>query len=160
MSTGRAVILVLMYVKIFKTSVIIFISDVKMCFSISVSSCACELRTDLIFLWIKVSSVIQTLSAAHIKGKLSNLQINTGSQQQQKSASLVFLKHHYFTIIPDIFNNITIPVFYLDQNCSGSNFYPNKFQVLVHLQLHNESQQIVLLLLWYLQEQLEIWVEL
>jgi hypothetical protein len=36
------------------------------------------LWTDLIFLWIKVSSVIQTLSAAHIKGKLSNLSINNG----------------------------------------------------------------------------------
>jgi hypothetical protein len=31
-----------------------------------------ELRTDLTFLWIKVSTVIQTLSAANIKGKMSN----------------------------------------------------------------------------------------
>ena len=68
-----------MYVEIFKTGVIVFIGDIKMCltshwriiFNIRVSSCACELRTDLIFLWIKVSSVIQTLSAAHIKGKIS-----------------------------------------------------------------------------------------
>jgi len=29
--TGRAVILVIMYVKIFKTGVIVFINDVKMC---------------------------------------------------------------------------------------------------------------------------------
>jgi len=36
------------------------------------------LWTDLLFLWFKVSSVIQTLSAAHIKGKLSNLSINNG----------------------------------------------------------------------------------
>jgi hypothetical protein len=69
--TGEAVILVIMHVKIFKTGVIVFIVDAKMCFSspwpiisnIRVSSCACELRTDLIFLSIKVSSVIQTLSA-------------------------------------------------------------------------------------------------
>ena len=43
-------------------------------------TCACELRTDLIFLWIKDSSVIQTLSAAHIKGKMSNLLINMNSK--------------------------------------------------------------------------------
>jgi hypothetical protein len=74
-----------MYDEIFKTGVIDFIGDIKMCltshwliiFNIRVSSCACELRTDLIFLWIKVSSVIQTLSAAHIKGEIPNLPINT-----------------------------------------------------------------------------------
>ena len=42
-------------------------------FNIRVSSCACELQTDLIFLWIKVSSVIQILSVAHIKGEMSKL---------------------------------------------------------------------------------------
>ena len=62
--TGWAVKLVIMYVAIFKTGVIVFIGKVKM-----------SLWTDLIFLWIKVSSVIQTLSAAHIKGKMSNLPI-------------------------------------------------------------------------------------
>jgi hypothetical protein len=64
---GRTVILVMMY------GVIVFIGDVKMClmshwpiiFNIRVSSCACELRTELKFLWIKVSSVIQTWSVAH-----------------------------------------------------------------------------------------------
>ena len=66
----------LIYVEIFKTGVIVFIVDVKI-FNIRVSSCTCELRTDLIFLWFKVSSVIQTLSAAHIKGKMSNLQIHS-----------------------------------------------------------------------------------
>jgi hypothetical protein len=81
--TGRAVILVIMYVKIFKTDVIVFIGDVKMCltshwlliFNIRFSSCPFELRTDLIFLWNQVSSVTQTLSVAHIKGKMSNLLI-------------------------------------------------------------------------------------
>ena len=79
--TGRTVILVIMYVEIFKTDVIVSISDLKMClmshlliiFNISISSCSCELQTDLIFLWIKVSSVFQTLSEAQIKGKMSNL---------------------------------------------------------------------------------------
>ena len=79
--TGRAVILVIMYVEIFHTGVIVFIGEVKIClrshcpiiFNIRISSLACELRTDLIF---KVSLVIQTLSAAHIKGKMSNLSLN------------------------------------------------------------------------------------
>ena len=93
-SSGWGVILVIMYAKILKTGVIVFIcniivficniivficniivficniivfiGDVKMClmshwsiiFNIKVSSCTCELQTDLIFLWIKVSSVI------------------------------------------------------------------------------------------------------
>jgi hypothetical protein len=82
--TGRTVMLVIMYVKIFKTGVIVFIGEVKICFTshwpiifnIRVNSYACELLTDLILLWIKVSSVILTLSAAHIKGKMSNLPIN------------------------------------------------------------------------------------
>ena len=82
--TGWAVILVIMYVEIFKTSVIVFIGDIKMClmshwpiiFNIRVSSCTCKLRTDLIFLSSKVRSVIQNLSAAHIKEKMPNLLIN------------------------------------------------------------------------------------
>ena len=41
-------------------------------FNIRVFSFACELRTELIFLQIKVSSVFQTLSA-HIKENMSNL---------------------------------------------------------------------------------------
>ena len=81
--TERAVILMIMYVKIFKTGILVFIGDVKMCltshwhiiFNIRVSSSPCELRTDIIFLWIKVSSVIRTLSAALIKWKMSNLQM-------------------------------------------------------------------------------------
>jgi len=77
--TGRAVILVIMYVKIFQTGIIVFIGEVKICLR---SHCPiifksvlwhASLRTDLIF---KVSLVIQTLSAAHIKGKMSNLSIN------------------------------------------------------------------------------------
>ena len=67
--TGRPVILVIMYVcRCFyrwRHWLIIF--------NIRVSSCACELQTDLIFLWIKVSSVIQILSVAHIKGEMSKL---------------------------------------------------------------------------------------
>jgi hypothetical protein len=51
----------------------LLIGDVKMylmshwlvIINIRVSSCTCELRTDLIFLWIKVSSVIQTISSSH-----------------------------------------------------------------------------------------------
>jgi hypothetical protein len=62
------------------TGIIVFICDLKMClsshwpinFNIRISSCACEVQTDLIFLWIKVNSVIQTLSAAE---KMSNLMI-------------------------------------------------------------------------------------
>jgi hypothetical protein len=74
------VILVIMYVDIFETSVIVFISDVKMCLitQTDIFQYRSQLRTDLIFLWIKVSSVIQTISAAHINpGKMSNLQINS-----------------------------------------------------------------------------------
>ena len=44
-------------------------------FNIRVSSCVYEFWTDLIFLWVKFSSVIQTLSAPNIKGKISNLLI-------------------------------------------------------------------------------------
>ena len=48
--TGRDVILVIMYVKIFETGVIVFIGEVKcVFFKIRVSSCACKLRTHLIF---------------------------------------------------------------------------------------------------------------
>jgi hypothetical protein len=51
---------------VFICNIIVFIGDVKMClmshwsiiFNIKVSSCTCELQTELIFLWIKVSSVI------------------------------------------------------------------------------------------------------
>ena len=46
-----------------------FASHWLIIFIIRVSSWACELQTDLIFLWIKVSSVIKTLSVtvAHIQ---------------------------------------------------------------------------------------------
>jgi hypothetical protein len=57
----------------FKINAIVFIGDVIMC--LTSDSPICELRTDLIFLWSKVSSVIQTLSVAHMKGKMFNLQI-------------------------------------------------------------------------------------
>ena len=96
--TGWAVII---YVEIFKTGIIVFIGDVKMCstphwpiiFNIRVSSCACELRTDLIFLWIKVSSVIQTLSVAHIKGKMFNLLI-TYEWWTRQSIFFLFCKNY------------------------------------------------------------------
>ena len=45
--------------------------------NIRVSSCACGLRNHLLCLWIKVSSVIQTVSAPHIKEKMSNWPIKT-----------------------------------------------------------------------------------
>jgi hypothetical protein len=81
--TGWAMILVIMYVEIFKTGVIVFICDIKICltshwpiiFNIRVRSCTWELQPDLILLQIKASSVNQTLSAAHIKRKMSNLPI-------------------------------------------------------------------------------------
>jgi hypothetical protein len=84
--TVWVVILVIMYVEIFKTEVIVFIGPIF--FNITVSSCTCELRTDLIFLWIKVSSVIQTWSAIHIKGKMSNLPINGFMNSVKISMSL------------------------------------------------------------------------
>ena len=63
------------YVEIFKTDITVFICDVtqndKFQYQESVLA-QCELRTDVMFLWIKVSSVIQTLSAPHIKGKIFN----------------------------------------------------------------------------------------
>ena len=114
--TGWAVILVIMYIKIFKTGVIGFICDVKMCltshwpiiFNIRVSSCAWELQTDLIFLWIKVSSVIQTFSVAHIKGKMSNLPININCNR-----SLYFLnilRACYFELLLGICTFIIIVI--------------------------------------------------
>ena len=83
--TERAVIPVIMYVKIFKTGIIFFIGDIKICsmsswpiiFNIKVSSWACELWPDLIFFCMKVSSMIQTLSGAHIKGKMLHFLINS-----------------------------------------------------------------------------------
>ena len=69
-----------MYVKIFKTGIIVFMGDVQMCLMTQTDNFQyrSQLRTDLTFLWIKVSSVIQTISAAHINpGKMSNLQINS-----------------------------------------------------------------------------------
>ena len=63
---GRGVI---MSVDTFKTDFIVFMGDVIMCLMSDLL--ICELRTDLIFLCIKVRSVIQTLSVAHIKGKMS-----------------------------------------------------------------------------------------
>jgi hypothetical protein len=53
----RARIYVMMSVEAFRTDVIVFISDVIMCFTSD-----WPIRTDLIYLWSKVSPVIQTLS--------------------------------------------------------------------------------------------------
>ena len=81
-SIGRAGIFVIMSVKALSTDLIVFIGDVIMCFT---SDCMINLhiRTDPIFLWINVSSVIQTLSVAHIKGKISNLPINYNDNYQE-----------------------------------------------------------------------------
>jgi ABC-type phosphate transport system substrate-binding protein len=53
---------------------------------------------DVTYLWIKGSSVIQTLSAAHIKGKMSNLPINTfiniNLQPGEQAAGYVELTGH------------------------------------------------------------------
>jgi len=79
---GRAVILVIMYVKIFKTDVIVFIGDVKMClmshraiiFNIIVSSCACELRTNISFLggegYLRVSYLPARINYFRLKSLL------------------------------------------------------------------------------------------
>ena len=80
-SRGLAVMLVIIYVVIFITGVIVFIGDIEMwltshlpiMFNIS-QFLPMRITNDLIFLWIKVSSVVQTLSEAH-KGKISNCQI-------------------------------------------------------------------------------------
>jgi hypothetical protein len=71
-------IFLILSVEAFRTEVIVFIGGIIMCFTFVIDrwTCACELRTDLIFLWFKVSSVIQTLSTAHIRGKMSNLPIS------------------------------------------------------------------------------------
>jgi hypothetical protein len=70
--TGRAMLQVIMYVEIFKTGVNIFIHDVKIS-ELVLAHASYELP--IYFLWIKVSSLIHTLSAAHLKGKMSNLPI-------------------------------------------------------------------------------------
>ena len=80
-SRGLAVMLVMIYVMIFITGVIVFIGDIDMwltshlpiMFNIS-QFLPMRITNDLIFLWIKVSSVVQTLWEAH-KGKISNWQI-------------------------------------------------------------------------------------
>ena len=73
---GRTGIFVIMSVEAFKTDIIVFIGDVIMCFTSDWQiNLGMQVTTDLVFLWIKVISVIQTLSAAHIKGKMSNLSI-------------------------------------------------------------------------------------
>jgi hypothetical protein len=80
-SRGLAVMLVIIYVVIFITGVIVFIGDIEMwltshlpiMFNIS-QFLPMRITNDLIFLWIKVSSVVQTLWEAH-KGKISNWQI-------------------------------------------------------------------------------------
>ena len=72
--TRRAVILMIMYVEMFKTGVIVFVSAVKMCLMLVILT-ECQIQTYLIFLWTKVSSVIQILSAAHIKRDMSRLSI-------------------------------------------------------------------------------------
>ena len=78
---GWAGIFVMMSVEAFRTNFIVFIGDGIMCLTSDWPiTCTCELRTDLIFLWIKVSWVIQTLSAAHIKERMSNLPIKLKSR--------------------------------------------------------------------------------
>ena len=80
-SRGLAVMLVIIYVVIFITGVIVLIGDIEMCltshlpimFNIS-QFLPMRITNDLIFLWIKVSSVVQILSEAH-KGEISNWQI-------------------------------------------------------------------------------------
>ena len=77
---GQTVILVIMYVEIFKTGIIVYIGDVKMCltshyliiFNIS-QFLHMRVTNRPNILLIKVRSVIQTFSAAHIKGKMSKL---------------------------------------------------------------------------------------
>jgi hypothetical protein len=74
-SRGLAVMLVIIYVVIFITGVIVLIGDIEMCltshlpimFNIS-QFLPMRITNDLIFLWIKVSSVVQTW-------KISNWQI-------------------------------------------------------------------------------------
>ena len=90
-----------MSVDTFKTDVILFIGDVIMC--LASDWLIRELQTDLIFLWIKVSSVIQTLSSAHIKRKMSSLPIN-------KKRMLVY---KYTCVVSKIISmNISVPSWY------------------------------------------------
>ena len=77
---GWAMILVIIYVKIFKTGVVVFIGDVKICLSSHLpiifkidQFLRMSYQQSYFFLWIKVSLVIQTLSAVHIKRKMSHL---------------------------------------------------------------------------------------
>ena len=63
--TGWAVILVIMYIKTFKTKVTVFISNIIMCLTS---------HWQIIFK-IRISSLIQTISPGEIKGKMSKLSI-------------------------------------------------------------------------------------
>jgi hypothetical protein len=70
---GWAGILVIMSVKDFKLTILFFYWWRHNVFYVKLAHASYELT---LFLWIRVSSVIQTLSVAHIKGKMSNLPIN------------------------------------------------------------------------------------
>jgi len=62
---------VIMSVEAFRTDIIVFISDVIMCFTSDWLINICMRVTNWSnILWIKVSSVIQTLSAAHHQSKI------------------------------------------------------------------------------------------
>jgi hypothetical protein len=108
--TGRAVILVIMYVEIFQTGVIVFIGEVKIClrshcpiiFNIRTSSLACELRTDLIF---KVNLVIQTISCTHQRQFVNKSPSrNTGLDERpwiktlEKSFSKIYFRYNVWPI--------------------------------------------------------------
>jgi hypothetical protein len=67
----------IMSVEAFRTDVIVFIGDIMMCFTSDwpINLCMRVINWPNIFV-DQSRSVIQTLSAAHIKGKMSNLPIN------------------------------------------------------------------------------------
>ena len=85
-------------------------------FNIRIISCACELRTKLICLWIKVDSVIQTSSAAHIKENMSNLSIKhvighiTSQSTSDTRQKMSILTHNNYsfeqTISPSTIENL------------------------------------------------------
>ena len=105
-------------------------------FNIRVSSCACELWTDVKFFFIKVSSVIQTISAALmiIKGKMSNLSINRILILIQ----IYICKYRFIIITPKstslicsswfAFTNIGQEIFLIKINFPESHSFWNGFQ--------------------------------
>jgi hypothetical protein len=105
----RAGVFVIMSVKVLGTDVILFIGDVIICF---MSDWPINLRMRVTN-WpnIKVSSVVQTLSAAHIKGKMSNLLIN-------QMNCLIWAYYHWFHCVAVerfIFMSMTLPWQLLDK---------------------------------------------